>query len=47
MQVCPALRNFAHTILFTVIFKFADWVTIAGLLPPSSSVTGIRFFAAA
>jgi len=46
-RVCPAFKNFAHTIRFVVILMSQSASTIVGLFPPSSRVTGVRCFAAA
>ena len=46
-QVCPALRPLPHTSRRAVTATSASSRTIAGLLPPSSRVTGVRWRAAA
>jgi hypothetical protein len=46
MQVCPALRHLPNMILPAASAMSIERPTIAGDLPPSSSVTGVRFSAA-
>src|SRR5687767_15568238 len=43
MQVCPPLRSFPKTMSATVWSCTCPLATMAGDLPPSSSVTGTRF----
>jgi hypothetical protein len=45
-QVCPALKSLRAMIERAARWKSASGSTIAGDLPPSSSVTGVRFSAA-
>ena len=47
MQVCPALINFPKLMRLAAVSRLALSWTMAGLLPPNSSVSGVRFFAAA
>ena len=47
MHVCPALSSLPTAIRGATTARSAPASTIAGLLPPSSSVTGVRFSAAA
>ncbi len=47
MQVWPALKSFPIAIFGAIESNAPSASTITGDLPPSSSVTGVRFFAAA
>lgn len=46
MQVWPAFRSLPHAILRAAVSRSAVRSTTQGLLPPSSSVTGVRCAAA-
>ena len=47
MHVWPALMCLPHTMRRAATARSASAATIVGLFPPSSSVTGVRCFAAA
>ena len=47
MQVCPAFKNLAQIKRLIAVGKSALGAMMAGLLPPSSKVTGVRCLAAA
>ena len=47
MHVCPALTNLPQAIRLAATLTLALRLTMAGLLPPNSKVTGVRCSAAA
>ena len=47
IQVCPAFTNLPQTILLAASFKSIVSSIIQGFLPPSTSVIGVRVYAAA